>query len=278
MFEDISLDYRAARALQICIMFVASLALQRWFAFAHAPWIGFSVMMINAGFDSGTTLHRTQHRFWGAMLGLLFSFLLWLLIRIHYEFIFLIIPVVVFMAFFVMGKLYSAPTIFTVALTALGTIYYNSSTYHPSEFFFDYGRSTLIALAICVFFEFFVFKQWRLTHRFYGDMQQTLVRELDGLFQLVITCPVRESQYLKTCAHLNTSVVAFNAFFSALKHDYHTREEHFKDFGVFSKLVEDTYQNIRQLFVLKNEKKENLIQETEALLAHLFQICSEHHV
>ncbi len=272
------MDYRAARALQICIIFVASLALQRWFAFSHAAWIGFSVMMINAGFDSGTSLHRTQHRFWGAMLGLFFSYWVWLVIRIHYEVIFIVIPIIVFMAFFVMGKLYASPTIFTVSLTALGTIYYNPSNYHPSEFFFDYGRSTLIALGICVFFEFFVFKKWRLAHRFYADMQQTLVRELYDTFQQVSAPSLRESRYLKSCAHLNTSVVAFNAFFSALKHDYHTKEEDFKDFYLFSTLVEEAYQNIRQLFVLKKQKKEILTEETANILARLSKICSEHHV
>ncbi len=60
MFETI--DYRTTRAFQICVVFIFALALQRWLKYSHAGWIGFAVMMIYAGFDSGTSLHRTIHR------------------------------------------------------------------------------------------------------------------------------------------------------------------------------------------------------------------------
>lgn len=277
MFKNITTDYRSIRALQICAIFVATLALQRWLQFTHSAWIGFSVMMINAGFDSGTSLHRTRHRFWGAMLGLLLSYLLWFFIRIHDELIFLIIPILVFMAFFSMGMLYAAPTIFTVTLTALGVDYYTTTDYHVSEFFFDYGRSTVIALAICVFFEFFVFKKNRLTHQFYVDLQRSLIKELEQLFDITINHPLRESQYLKVCAHLNTSVVVFHAFFSTIKHDYYIQENHYKDVDTFWALVEEAYQNIRQLFVLRKHQQEQLKVETKLILKRLFQISQEHH-
>src|SRR3990167_8423105 len=123
MFKDIKLDYRTTRAFQICVVFAATIMVQEWLKFAHSGWIGFAVMMIYAGFDSGTSLHRTRHRFWGSMLGLLLSYVLWFFIRIHYETIFLVIPIVVFMAFFSLGKFYVSPTIFTVTLTALGIDY-----------------------------------------------------------------------------------------------------------------------------------------------------------
>lgn len=277
MFKNITQDYRSVRAFQICVVFVATLALQRWLQFTHDAWIGFSVMMINAGFDSGTSLHRTQHRFWGAVLGLLLSYFLWFFIRVHDEIIFFVVPIVVFMAFFVMGKYYVSPTIFTVTLTALGTIYYMPANYHVSEFFFDYGRATLMALVICVFFEFFVFKKERLTHQFYFDLQRHVIRELNALFQIVAHHPLREGQYLKICMQLNSSIVIFKTFSSTMRHDYYVEEKHYKDFEDFCVLMEGAYQNIRQLFVLKAEQDFQLKEKTAHLLKRLDEISLEHY-
>lgn len=275
MFKNIALDYRATRAFQICVVFIATLAIQDWLQFSHAGWIGFSVMMIYAGFDSGTSLHRTQHRFWGAMLGLLLSYVLWFIIRIHYELIFLIIPIIVFMAFFALGKFYVSPTIFTVTLTALGLDYYTIDHYSVDEFFFDYFRATLVALGICVFFEFFIFKKGNLTHKFYFDLQRALVFQLEKLFFIVTRYPIRQSQYLKVSAQLNVSVLELHAFFMTVKHDYHIQNHYFNDLDPFNELVEKTYQNIRQLFVSGMASPNSLKMETRAMLDSLFQISRE---
>ncbi len=275
MFKNIALDYRATRAFQICVVFIAALAIQDWLQFSHAGWIGFSLMMIYAGFDSGTSLHRTQHRFWGAMLGLLLSYVLWMIIRIHYEFIFLIVPIVVFMAFFALGKFYVSPTIFTVTLTALGVDYYTLDYYSVDEFFFDYFRATFIALGICVFFEFFLFKKSHLTHKFYFDLQRRLVCQLETLFLIVTKYPIRQSQYLKMSAQLNVIVLEWHAFFITIQHDYQIENHHVNDLDLFNERMEKTYQNIRQLFISGSHSSKHLKIETRAMLDHLFQMSRE---
>ena len=151
MFKII--DYRKTRALQICLVFATALAIQRLLGYSHAGWIGFAVMMIYAGFDRGASLQRTYHRFWGAILGLLLSYILWLMGQVDFRLILVIVPVLVFMAYFSLGKLYAFPTIFTVTLTALGTDYYGGSDYAVPNFFFDYLLSTVVAFLLCFMYE-----------------------------------------------------------------------------------------------------------------------------
>lgn len=275
MLNNIILDYRTTRALQICMVFVTTLAIQRWLQFAHSAWIGFSVMMIYAGFDSGTSLHRTMHRFWGAMLGLFLSYILWFIIRLHEELILFIVPMVVFMAFFLLGQLYVSPTIFTVTLTALGTDYYTVDHYHVKDFFFDYARSTVIALGICVVFEYFIFRKNNLTHKFYFDLQQTLVRQLERLFIVVSTQPIRRSQYLKLSIQLNANIIALQSFLITVKHDYHFQKNNFNELEHFNKRVEDTYQNIRQMFINNSEQVFDLALQTRKHLDQLFILSQE---
>jgi uncharacterized membrane protein YccC len=263
------IEYRTTRALQICIVFVTTLALQRWLQFSHAAWIGFSVMMIYAGFDSGTSLHRTFHRFWGAMIGLLLSYILWLFIRIDYGLILMVIPIVVFMAFFSMGKRYALPTIFTVTLTALGVDYYSTDHYAVQNFFFEYARATITALAICMVFEYFVFKRGQLTHQFYFDLQRTVVNQLNCLLAVVETLPVRQSQYLKLSAQFNVNMSELHAFLDTAKHDYHIKKHIFNQLDEFNKTVEFIYSNIRQLFVSSHNARDSIILETKKALENL---------
>jgi hypothetical protein len=271
MFDKIAFDYRTIRAFQVCVVFVATLALQRWLQYAHSAWIGFAVMMIYAGFDSGTSLHRTQHRFWGAIFGLLLSYVLWFIMRVHYELIFLVIPCLVFMTFFSLGKFYATPTIFTVSLTALGIDYYTIDGYHVSEFFFDYFRSTLLAFSICIFFEYFIFKEKNLTRQFQTDLQKNLIAQLDALFNIVTTYPVRRSQYLKLSTHLDASILEWRSFFIALKHDYHVKNKE-ENTRQFNELVDKVYQHIRQLFILEGDHASQLNEEVKRMLNHLRQL------
>ncbi len=272
MFASLTENYRLTRALQICIVLVTTLAIQRLLHYLHAGWIGFSVMMIYAGFDPGSTLHRSLHRFWGAMLGLLLSFLLWSVIRIHYEIITLVIPIIVFMAFFSLGKLYATPTIFTVTLTALGTDYYPSDTYGVGEFFYDYARSTATALGICVFFEYFIFKNYKLSTQVYFDLQQTLVSQLERLFALVKTQPLRQSHYLKLSTQLQGNIQQLQAFLVGVKHDYHMQQHVLDERDDFDKLVQITYQNIRQLFVSGTQNQALLLANTQGSLDSLVRM------
>ena len=262
-------DYRATRALQICIVFVTTLAIQRGLNFTRAGWIGFAVMMIYAGFDTGASLHRTFHRFWGAIFGLFLSYVLWFIGRIDYRIILMIIPVIVFMAYFSLGKYYAYPTTFTVTLTALGADYYPSETYYVALFFFDYFRATTIALGICVVFEYFIFKKSHLTHLFYRDLQQLIVQQLNELLTLVSTKPLRRGKFLTLSVQFNARILELNAFSCTSKHDYHLQYQQFDQLQLFHATAETIYQNIRQLFVGAPTNMDNLLFETKNKLDQL---------
>ncbi|MDX2345956.1 MAG: FUSC family protein [Legionella sp.] len=263
------IDYRKARALQISVVFISALLLQKLLNFSHAGWIGFAVMMIYAGFDAGTSVHRTIHRFWGAMLGLFLSYILFFLIRIDDDLILIVVPAMVFMAYFSLSKHYVSPTIFTVTLTALGSDYYQSNLYAIDQFFFDYAKATVIALSVCVFFEYFIFKKNNLTHRFYFQLQKTLVSELQVLLDVVITKPLRRSNYLKLSAQFNRHVLDLDAFLNTAKHDYHLKIAVFDELANFNHMIVQVHQNIQQLFILKAKKSDALICETREMLEQL---------
>jgi Fusaric acid resistance protein-like len=268
MFENI--DFRTMRALQISLLFLASIAMQRLLHFAHAGWIGFTVMVFYSGIDSGTSIFRTVHRFWGTMLAILLSCILWWIMRKHSELIFLVTLAVVFMAFFTAGKYYFLPTVFTVTLTFLGIDYYVLDHYNFGEFFFDYARCTMIGAAICIFFEFFIFKNSSVSYKYYFELRQTFTRQLEQLFTVVITKPLRQSQYLKLSAQCNSRVIELNTFLNNTKHDFHINPAFFAELEQYDALLETTYSNIRQLFV--ENANPILILETQKLLAELSQM------
>lgn len=269
MYKTIS--FRTSRALQICIVFATTLAIQELFNFPRAAWTGFAVMMIYAGFDAGSTLQRTFHRFWGAVLGLFLSYILWFIGHLDYRTLFLIVLVMVFFAFFSLGKLYAFPTIFTVTLTALGTDYYSTDTYHVAWFFSDYLICTVIALIICVVFEYFIFGKHNLTYKFYSDLQKEIIHSLEDLLQQVQQQPVSKSQWLKKTVHFNNSVLEFDTFVARTKHDYHLKDNLLSELNSFSVDLQLAYQNLRRLF-MSTEPDKNTLLETRKLINDLIRL------
>lgn len=264
-----TLDYRKIRALQISLVFATALAVQRLLGYSHAGWIGFAVMMIYAGFDKGASLQRTTHRFWGALLGLLLSYILWIIGQIDFRLIVLIIPVIVFMAYFSLGKLYAFPTIFTVTLTALGTDYYGGNDYAVPNFFFDYLLSTIVAFLLCFLFEYYLFRNSQLSYQFYLDLQQRILVHLTKLFKIVTERPLRESSYLKISTVLNTNLLELYTFVDTTQHETHPEIKLLKELAIFGSTVQQVYHNIRRLFVLAPHPNELLAQETQNILQQL---------
>ncbi|CAM2983709.1 Uncharacterised protein [Legionella steigerwaltii] len=265
-------DYRKTRALQICLVFSTALAVQMLLGYSHAGWIGFAVMMIYAGFDKGASLQRTIHRFWGAIFGLLLSYILWFIGQIDFRFILVIIPFIVFMAYFSLGKLYAFPTIFTVTLTALGTDYYGRNNYAVPNFFFDYLLSTVVAFLLCLMFETLVFRNSQLSRKFYIDLQTRIITRLNKLFDIVTQKPLLDSIYLRESTVLNTSMLDLYAFVAAEKHESNLDVNFANELDSFGSVVQQAYHNIRRLFVLSPYSNEVLKIETQSILEKLTRI------
>jgi len=266
MYKD--LDYRSTRAVQICIVFASTLIVQQLLNFTHSGWIGFSVMMIYAGFDASTSLQRTYHRFFGMVLGLCFSFSVWNLVQLDYRFLYLIILFAMFCAFFTLGAVYRYPTLFSVSLTALGTMYFAPIDYHPLDFFFDYAKATSVAFTICIFFEYFIFKKSNLTLKFYDDAWQEIIQEFEQLLFLATHQPLHQSKYIKHSVHVTHKIMELKTFLELKKFDYATRKYNV-EIEAFNLLVKQCYINIHQLFLLKANPSHPLMLATEALISQM---------
>ena len=268
-----NLNFRTIRAIHICIVYTFTLAVQEMFNYPRAAWTGFAVMMIYAGFDSGATLRRTFHRFWGMALGLLLSFVLWFLGHIDYRILLFIIPIGVFFAHYTLGKLYMFPTIFTVTLTALGSDYYPNDTFFPSWFFSDYFICTVIALIICVVFEYFIFRGRNLTNKFYYELQQEITNSMNCILALTLEASLNRSKLLKMTAHLNSKMIEFNTLRGNTEHSYEAKDiPNSDDLQLFFAKSRKVYQNIRHLLVLHPQQDIQRTTETKALISELYEL------
>ncbi len=275
------LNYRALRGIHICIVFSFTIFVQEWLRFPQAGWTGFSVMMIYAGFDSGTTLFRAFHRFWGMILGLFTGYLLWFIGHIDYRTLILIIPLTIFFAYFLIGRAYSIPTIFTVNTAVIGTGYFAShSTFSITAFIIDYSICTVIAFIICILFEFFIFRRFFLMKRFIHDTQTDIIQHLKCLINLLNQEKIKRTDWFKSCINFNRSLTEINNLvqnaeflylseeavgnqfihfcsltntifieLKALYSAYYTKRYHKHD---YNKLYEQVQGNLKQLEILLN--------------------------
>ena len=202
------LSYRSLRAVQISTVFCFTIIVQEGLRYPRAGWTGFAVMMIYAGFDNGTTILRAHHRFWGMLLGLFSGYLLWFIGHIDYRLLLIIIPITIYLAYFLAGHAYSVPTVFTVNTSVIGTGYFDTSlSVFPITFFLtDYLMCTVIAFAIILIFEYFWFSRYKLINLFIIDNQTEMVRKLYRLVNLLNQSKIRRSEWFEACVSYTDSL------------------------------------------------------------------------
>ncbi len=261
-------SYKEARAFQICIVFSVTLFTQLLIQNPHVAWIGFTVMLIYAGFAKGASLQRTRERVLGVILGLFMGYFIWVLGQIDYRFIIFIVPGLVFMTFFFVGRSFAFLSAFIVALSVLGVDYYRSSDNAIANFLFDYLVFTLAAFAICVIFDHLIFKKTNLSRKFYFDLQEKIMVHLNELFKIVTHQPMRRSHYLKESNQFNVSVLDLYEFIKA--ENYDIENERLEDESImFRENTQKAYHNIRRLFLQTSIENDQLIIETKQLLEEL---------
>lgn len=243
------LSFKAIRAVQICIVFAATMFLQIMLRLPHAGWIGFSVMMIYVGFDHGTTLFRAFHRFWGMILGLITGFLLWFVGHVDYRILIIIIPITIFFAYFLVGHAYSVPTIFTVNTAVIGTGYFAYSVNTTvNSFIYDYTVSTIIALAICVFFEYFIFRRFNLMQRFVNDTQTEIIKSLKVLLLQLDKEKISRSTWFYGCINLSKQLNNANQLLTNREFEYSVHHAVGNEFDEFVKLTIQIFMNLKALY------------------------------
>ncbi len=249
-------SYRAMRGLHICIVFGFTILLQELFHYPQAGWTGFAVMMIYAGFDNGTTLFRAHHRFWGMVLGLFSGYLLWFLGHLDYRTLILLIPLTIFFAYFLVGRAYSIPTVFTVNTAVIGTGYFASHSQSSITFFIiDYIVCTIIAFAICLGFEYFVFSRYGLMKRFIYDTQAHVVKDLEKLVKLLNHGKISRSQWFRSCIELNRSLTEVNQLIKNSSFEYSSKKVVGEEFNQFVELTNKIFINIKALYSAYHTKR-----------------------
>lgn len=267
-----NLDYRTIRALRICIVFTASILIEQQLKIPRGAWTAFTVMMIYVGFDTGAATQRIFYRFFGVLLGLCVGYILWFMGHINYRLLFLMIPVFIFFAYYFLGKSYIYPTFFTVILTVIGPDYFGSPGYYVPWFFSDYLICTFLAVMICLFFEYFIFRKINMTRKFYIDLQKDLIACFENLLATTQKKIMSKNHYIKATVALNKKIVELNAFVQNTKHDYHNKDDLIKELEEFSYHMNLAYQNIRRMFILPREKHFQLFIETQYYIQQLNQL------
>jgi uncharacterized membrane protein YccC len=205
------LNYRSLRALRICTVFTFTVGFESILHIPHAGWVAFSVIMIYAGFDNGTTLFRAFHRFWGMLLGLFSGYVLWFIGHLDYRLLFIIIPCTIFLAYYLVGRAHSIPTIFAVNTAVIGNGYFFAHNDYAVTFFItDYAVCTIIGFAIVLCFEYFWFRHYRLMPRFIHDTQQEIIMHLKALINLLNQDKFKHSDFFRRCIEFNNSLANVN--------------------------------------------------------------------
>lgn len=270
MFRN--LDYRTIRALRICVVFTASILIEQQLKIPRGAWTAFTVMMIYVGFDTGAAIQRIFHRFLGVVLGLFIAYILWFVGHVNYRTLFLMIPCCIFFAYYFLGKSYIYPTVFTVILTVIGPDYFGSPGYYVPWFFSDYLICTILAVVICIAFEYFIFKKMNMTRKFYIDLQKNMITCVETLLATTKKSPISKSAYIQATVILNKKIIELNTFVSNTKNDYHNKDDLITELDEFTQHMNLAYQNIRRMFILPKEQHFSLLTDTHHCIQKLHQL------
>src|SRR3990167_7424328 len=248
MFAKI-LDYTTIRSLQISFVFAFTLFLQFLLNYPNAYWTGFAVMMIYAGFDNGTSLLRTYHRFLGVIFGLISGYLLVIIGRYDLMFLFLEITLVIFLAYFFAGETYSVPTIFTVNTSVIGTGYFsNAQTVTLLYYLVDYCICTCVAFGLIWFLETYWFNRYNLIERFILDVEKKVLKNLRNLKALLHEGPVNRTKWYKACGFTIHSLTRIKELLNNTSFCKHSDMIARDDILLFIQSAETSYTRLKALY------------------------------
>lgn len=269
-------NYRELRCIQISTVFFFTFFIQEWLRYPRAGWTGFAVMMIYAGFDNGTTLFRAYHRFLGVLLGLFTGYLLWFIGHLDYRTLIIILPLTVFFAYYLVGRAYSVPTVFTVNASVIGTGYF-STEYSPTVFYYiiDYTICTIIGFAVILIFEYFWFRRYQMMRRFIRDTQNEVINDLYRLVNLLSQKKIRRRDWFSQCIKLTDSLFEVNTLVHNIQFAYKSELAVGDEFNQFALLTNRIFVGLKALYMAYYTKRyhkfdyNQLFQQVREDLIHL---------
>jgi hypothetical protein len=272
MFKN--LNYRTTRALHICIVFATSIFIEMQLNIPRGAWTGFTVMLIYTGFDVGSSIQRIFYRFLGVLLGLQLAHILWFLGYVNFRLLLLIIATTLFCYYYFLGKSYAYATIFTTTLSVIGSDYFGDTTFHIQWYERDYFMCTVLAVVICIFFEYFIFFRINMTRKFYLDLQQEIISQLENFLIIMQKEKIKKSTFLHAVFDFNKKITDLNTFTQNTKNDYHNKDDLIAELNEFSQYTNAAYQNLRKLVILPQKQHEPLLIHTSNLILKLKKLVN----
>jgi hypothetical protein len=183
------------------------------------------------------------------ILGLISGFLLWFLGHVDFRLLILIIPLTIFLAYFLVGHAYSVPTMFTVNTAVIGTGYFSTGlTTTVNSFIYDYTAATIVALAICVFFEYFIFRRYGLMQRFISDTQLQIIQQLKILLELLNRESISKVAWFNACIGLSQLLGEVNNLVRNSEFEYSAHKAVGNEFNQFVTLTNQIFVNLKALY------------------------------
>lgn len=248
-------NYRRLRGIQITLIFTITIIIQNFFHFPHAGWMGFAVMMIYVGFDNGTTIIRAYQRFLGMLLGLLSGYVLWFIAHLDYRTLTITVPLCIYFAYYLVGKEYSVPTIFTVNTSVIGTAYfYDHTNFFLTDFLVDYLACTIFAFALIVVFEYFYFKPKKMMRYFIFDIESEVLNALFQLNTLLGRKRIKQRNWFKECIKLTSHMSSMNALLKSTNFLKGSERAVGDEFKIFVRISNRVYRNQKALYFSHYDK------------------------
>lgn len=270
------ISYRALRSLQICTVFFFAIIVQEWIGYPRAGWTGFAVMMIYAGFDSGTTVLRAFHRFIGMFIGLFIGYVFWFIGHLDYRTLIVLLPMSVFAAYFFAGRIYSVPTTFVVVASVIGVGFFNvDPTATVSYYVEDYSLTTAVAFVMILIFEYFWFRHYGMMRRFIIDTQAEVLQDLYNLVYLLNQGNVHHINWCKCCIKLTRSLHEVEVLIQSVPFMIRYEQAVGGDFVEFVSLANRIFIGLKALYISSHAayyQKIDVYQHFQKVQAELVEL------
>lgn len=146
------------RIIHIVIMLMTAVFIYQYSQWEDGLWIVITVVALIGPFRPGLTLNKARQRILGSIAGLLLSVLFWFLIRYNYNLLIIIAIILIYCIAYSLLQEYTYFIMFVTVMLCINFDYMN--LFFNNEIFFIINRiiCVFIGIAICQFYEYFVFK------------------------------------------------------------------------------------------------------------------------
>ena len=117
-----------------------------------------------------------------------------------------------------------------------------------NSFIYDYTVATIVALAICLFFEYFIFRRYGLMQRFINDTQLQIIQQLKILLELLNHESISKVAWFNACIGLSQLLGEVNNLVRNSEFEYSAHKAVGNEFNQFVTLTNQVFVNLKALY------------------------------